>query len=247
MAAHPVRVHYRPFLPRRIYIEAPALLQVEEVLKLTAHDSLLERAVQIIGVDRRFLQRYDSFTIPDINNIVRIRQPGLYDQDIGLVVDKLAGDLICILVIPCLNNGKKRKRGRPPPSVLSSEVLWGLPIDGNGFYQHGTRRFTYTGLECLVAPCSHGIELDPTLSTEEVLLVDPVFFPHVDTTNFDDTGIPLEKWVRRIMRKEAAVCKGHMKGWQGPLIEINRHSVKIECGGRHPPWVVASLGEVVLL
>jgi hypothetical protein len=247
MEAQSVRVYQRSFLPRRIYIEAPALLQVELVLKLSALDSLLQHAVQIVGTDRNFLQRYDSLKIPDIGNIVRIRQPGLYDRDIGLVVDKLAGDLICILVIPRLADRKKRKRGRPPPSVLSSEVLWCFPVDEDGFYELGTRRFNYRGLEFLVVPCSHGIELAPTLSIDEMLLIHPVFFPHVNTTNFDDTGIPLKKWVRRIMGKEAAICKGHMKGWQGRLIEINRHSVKIECGGRHPPWAVASLGEVVLL
>jgi len=30
--------------------------------------------------------------------------------------------------------------------------------------------------------------------------------------------------VWQIMRKEAAICGGPLKGWHGPLIDINQHS-----------------------
>ena len=242
-----VRVHHHWFLPRRIYIEAPALFQLELLLELSALESLLERAVRIVGASRGFLQRYGSFKIPDANRMVRIQQPGLYNQDIGLVVDKLAGDLVTIVVVPRLNVRRKRKRGRPLAAVLEPEVLWHLTFNDAGLYEYGMRRFTRHGLEFLVAPCSHSIELDPVLSTNEKLLVFPIFFPQVDTSNFDPQGVPFAMWVKGIMRKEAAVCKGHMKGWRGPLIDVNRRTAKIECGGRHPPWVVEPLGNVVLL
>lgn len=47
--------------------------------------------------------------------------------------------------------------------------------------------------------------------------------------------------------KEAAIYVGHMKGWQGNLVDINRNSARIEVPGRNPPFFTAPLGSVVLL
>jgi hypothetical protein len=47
--------------------------------------------------------------------------------------------------------------------------------------------------------------------------------------------------------REAAVYVGHMKGYQGRLIEINRHSGKIECPGRHVPTYTTLLKHLVLM
>lgn len=116
-----------------------------------------------------------------------------------------------------------------------------------GFYTLGPRRFSPDGLEILVAPCSHGFDIEPLLSLNEIGLTDPVFFPEVKHTNFDGKGCPLDKWVRRIMRKEAAICGGPLKGWHGPLIDVNRRSATIETVGRHPPKIIALLDQVVLM
>ena len=47
--------------------------------------------------------------------------------------------------------------------------------------------------------------------------------------------------------REAAVYVGHMKGYQGRLIEINRNSGKIECPGRQVPTYTAPLNCLVLM
>jgi transcription elongation factor len=47
--------------------------------------------------------------------------------------------------------------------------------------------------------------------------------------------------------KEAAVCGGNLKGYQGRLIDIGRHSGTIEWIGRLPPKCTAPLKHLVLL
>jgi hypothetical protein len=47
--------------------------------------------------------------------------------------------------------------------------------------------------------------------------------------------------------REAAVYVGHMKGYQGHLIDINRHSGKIECPGRQVPTYTTALKHLVLM
>lgn len=134
-----VCIYHRSVLPRRIYIEAPDLLQVQLLLKLSAHDCLLEHAVQIRDVDHRFLKCYGTFKVPPINSLLRIEHPGLYDDDICLIVEHLGGDLISIAVIPCLNRGNKWKRGRPSLTVLESGILWQFPMSDASFYILGPR------------------------------------------------------------------------------------------------------------
>lgn len=47
--------------------------------------------------------------------------------------------------------------------------------------------------------------------------------------------------------KEAAIFAGHMKGWRGNLVAINREFATLECLGRQPPFFEAALKNVVLL
>jgi hypothetical protein len=48
--------------------------------------------------------------------------------------------------------------------------------------------------------------------------------------------------------REAAVYVGHMKGYRGRLLEINRHSGKIECSGRSQvPTYTTLLKNLVLM
>ena len=47
--------------------------------------------------------------------------------------------------------------------------------------------------------------------------------------------------------KEAAVYVGHMKGYQGRLLEINRHSGKIEFPGGSQPTYMTLLKNLVLM
>ena len=47
--------------------------------------------------------------------------------------------------------------------------------------------------------------------------------------------------------REAAVYVGHMKGYQGRLVDIGRNSGKIECPGRQLPTYTAPLNHLVLM
>ena len=47
--------------------------------------------------------------------------------------------------------------------------------------------------------------------------------------------------------REAAVYVGHMKGYQGQLVEIGRNSGKIECPGHQLPTYKAPLKHLVLM
>jgi hypothetical protein len=47
--------------------------------------------------------------------------------------------------------------------------------------------------------------------------------------------------------REAAVCAGQLKGYEGRLLDIGRDSGKIECSGRQPPYYTAPLKDLVLM
>ena len=47
--------------------------------------------------------------------------------------------------------------------------------------------------------------------------------------------------------KDALIYKGHSKGWHGRLLEINLHTAKIECSGRHPPFLEVPKKNIIVL
>jgi hypothetical protein len=246
-----ILIHYRPFFPRRIYIEAPEFSDVEDLMNVAGLESLLKRHVNLSNEDRQFLYSSSCPEVPAVNTFVRITHPGLYHEDVGIVIEVLAGDLITIALVPrsafpIYGADGKTEVYRSTQALLDPDALLELPCNQHGVFERGRRRFHATGLELLVAPCAHGMKHDPNPSEEECALLRPAL-QLTPPSNVTIENRPLLRREEKQIGKWAAIIGGHHKGWRGELFQINHKSAIIQAGGRYPPFMTVPLRHVVLV
>jgi hypothetical protein len=80
-----IKTYYLPYLPRRIYIEIPGIVQFQEFMKFSAYGYLVPRATRIFDdINRTFLHSIPD--VPCLGSWVRIIQSGKYKGNLALVV-----------------------------------------------------------------------------------------------------------------------------------------------------------------
>lgn len=107
-----IKTYHVPYLPRRIYIEAPGIAEIQEFIKFSAYGYLVSHAARVLDdFDRNFLH---STSVPDVpcpGSWVRIIQAGIYKGDLALVLFKpREGDIVSIAVIPRFDVSQSKKR-----------------------------------------------------------------------------------------------------------------------------------------
>ena len=81
-----IKTYHIPFLPRRIYIEAPGILEIQQLMKFSAYSHLVSRATRIPDdINRSFLHSTNAPDVPCDGSWVRIIQPGIYKGDLAVV------------------------------------------------------------------------------------------------------------------------------------------------------------------
>ena len=174
-----IKIYHIPYLPRRIYIEAPGIVEIQELMKFSVYGHLVSRATRILDdIDRKFLHG----TVPDVpcpGSWVRIIQACIYKDDLALVLSTpREGDVVSIAVVPRFNisQNKKRKGGElfaraaPAAALLDKIFLGKFPPNKNNIHVIGSRMFLSLGLELLRAPSAHALKIEPCLSEAELLL-----------------------------------------------------------------------------
>lgn len=175
-----IKTHHIPYLPRRVFIEAPGIVEIQEFMQFSAYGRLVSRATRILDdINRNFLH---SASIPDVpcpGSWVRIIQAGIYKGDVALVLfTPSEGDIVSIAVVPRYNisQNKKRKGNRSiakavsAPSLLDPKIMAKIPPDENNIHLIGSRTFHRTGLEFLKAPSAHALKVDQRPSEAELVL-----------------------------------------------------------------------------
>jgi len=175
-----IKTYHIPYLPRRIYIEAPGIVEIQEFMKFSTYGYLVSRATRILDdIKRNFLH---SSSVPDIpcpGSWVRIVQSGIYKGDLALVLSRPSeGDIVSIIVVPRFNisQNKKRKgsgllaRTAPAPALLDPKLVAKFPHNEDKIHLIGSRMFHPMGLEFLRAPSAHALKIEPCPSEAELLL-----------------------------------------------------------------------------
>ena len=180
-----IKTYHIPFLPRRIYIEAPGIFEIQQLMKFSAYGHFVSRATRILDdINRNFLHSTSFPDVPCPGSWVRIIPAGIYKGDLALVVfTPREGDVVSIAVVPRFNvsQNKKRKasglfaRAAPPPALLDPEFLAKFPPNENNIHAIGTRMFHRTGLEVLKAPTAHVLKIEPRPTEAELFLFQSCF------------------------------------------------------------------------
>jgi ribosomal protein L24 len=175
-----ISTHYVPSLSRRIYIEAPGIVEIQEIMKFSTYGHLISRATRISDDDsRNFLH---SSSIPDLpcpGTWVRIIQPGIYKGDLAVVLLSREGsDIVMIAIVPRFNDSKNKKRrggNRPAPALLDPKFVAKFPSSKNNIHFIQSRTFHPNGLEFLEAPITHALKIEPRPSEAELNLFQSSF------------------------------------------------------------------------
>src|SRR5882762_5226840 len=180
-----IKTYHVPYLPRRIYLETPGIVEIQELMKFSAYGRLVSRATRIFdGINRDFLHGSSIPHVPSPGSWVRIIQPGIYKADLGLVLfTPCEGDIVTITVVPRFNvsQNKKRKgsgllaRAAPPQALLDLKFTAKFPPDKDNIHSIGSRKFHRIGLECLQAPSAHTLKIEPRPSEAELFLFQSCF------------------------------------------------------------------------
>jgi ribosomal protein L24 len=170
-----VATYHIPYLPRRIYIEAPGIAEIQELMKYSAYGHLTSRASRVLDdIDRGFLHGTRPPNIPSIGSWVRILQPGIYQGDLGVVFAKPdEGDIVTIAVVPRIRIKKRKGKGnaRPAPALFDpKDLAKSYPANEENIHFIGSREFSSNGLEFLRAASAHALKIDPHPSEAEILV-----------------------------------------------------------------------------
>jgi hypothetical protein len=177
-----IKIHNVPYLPRRIYIEAPGIAEIQELMKFSAYGRLVSRATRIFDdTNRSFLHGSTVLDVPCSGSWVRIIQSGIYKGDVGLVIfTPSEGDVVKIVVVPRFQVSQNKKRkgsgsARVAPALLDPKILEKFPPNENNIHFIGSRMFLPTGLEYLRAPSAHALKIEPCPSEDELILFQSCF------------------------------------------------------------------------
>lgn len=246
-----IRVHRLPQLPRRLYVEAASLREVQRLMTYS-QSTYHGRGIRVIDdVDRKWLQGDNLSSFPPATWI-KITDRGLYQNDLALVVESpREGDVVTLAVVPRFsqNQRKRRRKGtRPNPMRLNAESLARLQFREN-FYRLGSRRFHSSGLEFLLAPATHTLKLEHNPSDEQLRLFEqsiPIYNPSEERLRLFEQSVSLQctgkqhgididrllldavksayhRKVREIWRvgDQMRIRGGEFIGWRGHLVEID--------------------------
>lgn len=180
-----IQTFHNPCFPRRIYIKAPGILEIQELMKFSAYGPLVSRATRIIDdIDLNLLLGTNAPDVPCPGSWVRIRQACIYKGDLALVLfTPSEGDIVTIVVVPrfSVSQSKKRKsnglfaRAAPAPALLDPRIVAKFPSDEHNVHSIGSRRFYPNGLEFLRTPSIHSLKIEPSPSEAELLLFQSSF------------------------------------------------------------------------
>ena len=171
-----IKTYHVPCLPRRIYIEAPGILEIQEFMKFSAYGHLVSRATRILDdTNRNFLHGTSVPNVPCPESWVRIKQAGKYKGDLALILyTPSEGDIVTIAVVPRFNalQTKKRKGKRPvsAPALLDPKILAKFPPNEKNIHLIGPRMFHTNGLELLRTLSTHALRIEPRPSEAELFL-----------------------------------------------------------------------------
>ena len=128
-----IRVHYLPQFPRRLYVEAPSLREVQHLMTYSqsTHHGCGIRLID--DVDREWLQSDSQSLSLRRPTWVKITDRGLYQNDLALVVESpRQGDVVTLAVVPRFTRNKRKRKGTSPsPVLLDTETLAQLPFKEN--------------------------------------------------------------------------------------------------------------------
>jgi ribosomal protein L24 len=203
-----INTYHVPYLPSRIYIEAPGIFEIQEVMKCSAYSHLVSRAVRILDdINRDFLH---STSIPDVpcpGSWVRITQAGLYEGDLALVNCRLSeGDVVSIAVVPRFKDSQNKKRkvsGAATPALLDPKILLKFPPNEDNMHIIGSRMFHSSGLEFLLAPSLHSLKIEPRPSEAELALFQSCFERDITHDIEDMTYCLIRHAVKEAFRNES--------------------------------------------
>jgi hypothetical protein len=168
-----IMTYHVPYLPRRVYIEAPGIVEIQEFMKFSSFGHLVSRATRIFDdINRSFLHATSLPDVPCAGSWVRIIQAGMYKGDLAVVLSTPSeGDIVSIAVVPRFNISQNKKRKSvSAPQLLDEKIMAKFPSNEHYIYCIGSRRFHRTGLEFLQAPSAHTLKVESRPSESELLL-----------------------------------------------------------------------------
>lgn len=201
-----IMTYHIPFLPRRIYIEAPGIAEIQQVMKFSAYGYLVSRATRILDDSNRFfLHSTSAPDVPSSGSWVRIIQPGIYKGDLAIVLSTPSegpSDIVTIAIVPrfTVSKNKKRRSNRPEPALLDPKFVAKFPSNENHTHFIQSRMFHPNGLEFLEAPSTHALKIEPRPSEAELFLFQSSF-GRLDVTY--ESEILIHRAVNRGFRNES--------------------------------------------
>lgn len=199
-----IKTYHVRYLPRRIYIEAPGIVEIQEFIKYSAYGRLVSRATRILDINRNFLH---STSVPDVpcpGSWVRIIQAGIYKGDLAVVIftpSEGPSDIVTIAVIPRFAISKRKRRGnRPAPALLDPEFVAKFPSTEKNIHFIKSRMFHPNGLEFLQAPSTHALKIEPRPSEAELISFQSSF-GRLNVTY--ETELLIQRAVKRAFRNES--------------------------------------------
>jgi ribosomal protein L24 len=255
-----IKTYHIPYLPRRIYIEAPGIVEIQELMKYSAYGHLVSRATRILDdMNRNFLHSTSAPDVPCIGSWVRIIQPGIYRGDLGVVLltptPTEPSDIVLIAVVPRYTvSMKKRKGGRPAPALLDPNFVARFPSSiKNNMHVIKSRMFHPNGLEVLGAPSTHALKIESRPSEAELMLFQSSF-GQLDVAY--ETEDVIQTAVNRAFRKESRrlwragdrvrILKGAFIGMSCSIHEIDEpnRTVIVEFDSLNPTCVEVSMEDL---
>ena len=171
-----IKTYHIPHLPCCIYIEAPEIAKIQELMPFSAYGSLVSRVSRVWNdIDRGFLYGTRAPDVPDVGSWVRILQPGIYQGDLAVVFSKPStGDIVTIAVVLRLWNKKRKGKGkgnaRPAPALLDPILLEKFyPRNKENIHHIDSREFSSNGLEFLRVASAHALKIEPCPLETELL------------------------------------------------------------------------------
>lgn len=267
-----IKTYHIPFLPCRIYIEAPGVVEIQQLMKFSAYGHLVSRATRIPDdINRNFLQSTSAPDVPCTGSWVRIIQPGIYKGDLALVLPEFSegsessegsecegpSDIVTIAVVPrfTVSKNKKRRVDRPAPALLDPQFVAKFPSSEHNIHWRSiqSRTFHPNGLEILQAPSIHALKIEPRPSEAELVLFQSSF----GRLNVKyEAEFVIQHAVNRAFRNESRrlwrtgdrvrILEGTFVGMSGSVHEIDglNLSVIVELDSPNPTRVEVSLEDL---
>ena len=202
-----ILTHFVSYLPRRIYIEAPGIVEIQKIMKFSAYGHLISRATRILDdSNRNFLHSSSLPDLPCPGTWVRVIQPGIYKGDLAVVVltpREGPSDIVTIAIVPRFTDAKnKRRRGgnRPAPALLNPNFVAEFPCTKNNIHIIQSCMFHPNGLEFLCAPFTHALKIEPRPSEAELNLFQSSF---VQVHKLYEVELLIQRAVKSAFRSES--------------------------------------------